>query len=132
MVSNTLQYIKFQPLARMFRMPKYAKYDVDAKKFFWVPKIFAGCQKTTFWHPRMPHGNAGEESERRKRQRTYGPTVLPALENEKEPRILEPKRSRMNYGKSTGWGSCHQSPCTSTLTTRDQVCKKVQSIDHTR
>ena len=34
------------------------KNQVDAKKFFWVPKISPGCQKTTFWHPRMPHGNA--------------------------------------------------------------------------
>ena len=34
------------------------KNQVDAKKFFWVPKISPGCQKTTFWHPRMPDGNA--------------------------------------------------------------------------
>ena len=37
------------------------KNQVDAKKFFWVPKIFVGCQKTTFWHPRMPSPAPGAD-----------------------------------------------------------------------
>ena len=37
---------------------KRPKYRSEAKTFFWEPKNRVGSQKTTFWPPRQPNGNA--------------------------------------------------------------------------